>query len=329
MLDPVRVRSRRQFMPTEPTSYDVVAYPSCTHAQTHPDRMAVIGTLLGLSPAGVQRCRVLELGCGNGNNLVPMASGFPESEFVGIDLAAQPIIWGQGMIRELGLANVRLVQGDLMEIGKDWGRFDYIIAHGLYSWVPEAVRERLLALCRECLAPQGIAFVSYNAFPGGHLNQMVREMMLFHVRGFKAPEERVAQAQALVRFLSEALDTSDEYRLWLKAELKLILGHEEGHLYHDELAEINQPVYFTQFVEKAGAHGLQYLAEADYFELFDYGFKESARQIVERLGSNRILREQYLDFLKCRRFRQTLLCHAGLTLNPQPPPAAVTRFYVS
>src|SRR5260221_4442716 len=102
-------------MQNQPTSYDSVIYPSSTHPQTHPDRLAVIGSLFGLEPAPVNRCRVLELGCGNGTNLVPMAWGLPQSEFVGIDLAALPIARGQRMFSELGLKNVQLVQADLLQ----------------------------------------------------------------------------------------------------------------------------------------------------------------------------------------------------------------------
>src|SRR5260221_7836775 len=188
--------SHRHIMQNPPSSYDEVLYPSYTHSQTHPERLAVIGALLGLEPALPTRCRVLELGCGNGSNLVPMAWGLPRSEFVGIDLAGRPIAQGQSMVRELRLANVRLVHGNLTEITGEWGKFDYIIAHGLYSWVPPEVARQLLVICRTLLAAQGIAFVSYNALPGGHLRNLLREMMLFHVRGFEAPEERVKQAVA-------------------------------------------------------------------------------------------------------------------------------------
>jgi SAM-dependent methyltransferase len=314
---------------TQFTSYDLVVYPSYTHAQTHPDRLAVIGSLLGLEPAPVDHCRVLELACGTGSNLAPMAWGLPRSEFIGIDLAARPIAWGQQMIRDLGLTNIRLIQGSITEINHDWGKFDYIIAHGLYSWVAADIQKQVLAICRNSLAPRGIAFVSYNAFPGCHLRKMVREMMLFHVRSIDSADERVRQAQALVRFLAEGQETQEERRLWMKAELDQVLDHDQGHVYHDELADINEPLYFTQFMERATAHGLQYLAEADYFEMFDYGFKESVRQTLEGLGQNRILREQYLDFLKCRRFRQTLLCHREMRLPAEPQAQAVAGFVVS
>ena len=311
------------------TKYDVVAYPGYSHPQTLPDRLAVIGILSGLKPQRVDQCRLLELGCGDGTNLGPMASTLPKSEFLGLDLAAKPIARGQQMIREAGLTNIQLLQADLAEF-KGWGeKFDYIIAHGLYSWVPAGIRQRLLEICRDCLAPQGVAFVSYNSFPGAHLRKLVREMMLFHVRALESPPERVQQAQALLKFLADAQDDLGESRRWLKAELESVLDHEKGHLYHDELAEVNEPFYFTQFAAQAAAHGLQYLAEADYFEMFEHGLNEATREILKQLGPNRLLREQYLDFLKCRRFRQTLLCHQDLVLQDQPDPYTVTGFYIS
>jgi SAM-dependent methyltransferase len=314
---------------TPPTSYDVVAYPGYTHAQTHPNRLAVTGALFGLEPAPVTRCRVLELGCGNGSNLAPMAFGLPDSEFVGLDLAAQPIARGRHMIEGLGLKNIQLLHGDLAEFEGGPGKFDYLIAHGLYSWVPPKVRDRLLTLCRQCLAPHGIAFISYNALPGSHLRKMTRDMMMFHLRDLRDPDERVRQAQALARFLADAVDTADIYRLWLKSELETILRHEPGHLYHDELAEINEPFYFTQFVGHAASHGLKYLGEADYAEMFDHGFNEQTKSTLRQLAGDRILREQYLDFLRCRRFRQTLLCHAEAPVNPEPDAAKVAGFWIS
>jgi len=319
------------------TSYDAVLYPSYTHPQTHPDRLAVIGSLFGLEPAAVDRCRVLELGCGNGSNLVPMAYCLPASQFIGLDLAARPVAMGNAMIRELGLTNIKLIQANLTELNQPatsqaspaTGQFDYILAHGLYSWVPENVRRNLLAACHNLLTPQGIAFVSYNALPGGHLREMLREMMLFHVRGIDSPEERVRQATAFLGFLADAQETPDLYRVWMKAQLEGVLAHEPGHLFHDELAALNQSLYFTQFLEAARIHGLQYLGEADYFEMFDHSFNASTRQTLDQLAPNRILREQYLDFLKCRRFRQTLLCRQDLSVRGEPDSDKVARFLVS
>ncbi len=310
------------------TPYDRVTYPSYTHPQTHPDRLAVLGLLFGVSPSPLTRCRVLEIGCGNGANLAPMSWALPTSEFVGIDLALKPIQRGQQMTTDLGLKNLQLVQGSVAEVNAEWGRFDYIIAHGFYSWVPADVRQHVLRVCQELLNPHGIAFISYNTFPGCHLRQMLREMLLFHVRGFAEPSERVAQSLALAHFLAEAQDTRDEYRLWMKAELERFQQQARGHIYHDDLAEVNEPLHFTQFVSQAAAHGLQYLGEADYFEMSDHVFKDSVREMLSGLASNRIAREQYLDFLKCRRFRQTLLCRREVPLRPEAAGEKIVGFLV-
>ena len=145
--------------------------------QTHPDRLATVARLFGLAAAAPGACRVLELGCGDGGNLIPMALQLPRSEFTGIDLAGDAIHEGHVVVSALGLQNITLRQLDLMEAGPDLGEFDYIIAHGLYSWVPSEVRERLLRICRVNLAPSGVAYVSYNTYPGFHRREMFREMM--------------------------------------------------------------------------------------------------------------------------------------------------------
>jgi methyltransferase-like protein/SAM-dependent methyltransferase len=298
------------------TAYDEVLYSSYAFSQTHPDRLATLATLFGMNPTPVTQCRVLELGCGDGSNLVPMAYGLPGSEFVGVDLAARPIATGQEMIGTLGLKNITLHPLDVMTVTPDFGQFDYIIAHGLYSWIPPAVQEKVLSICQENLTPNGVAYVSYNAYPGGHLRQMVRGMMRFHVRHLTDATQQIAQSRALLKFLSDAQPESEAYGEFLKAELKRITSGDEGYIYHDDLAETNTPLYFYQFVEQAAQQGLQYLAEADFFEMQDHMFPSAMVETLRQMASTQlILKEQYADFLKCRKFRQTLLCHAGLQLD--------------
>ena len=183
--------------------YDEVAYPSLPIAHTHPDRLATVGMHFGMRPAAVERCRVLELGCSSGANLLAMAVGLPESEFVGVDLASKPIARGKAMVEALGLKNLNLRQADLLEMAPDYGKFDYIIAHGLYTWVPAPVRDQMMAICKASLAPQGIAYVSYDAFPGSYARVMVREMMLFHIRDFREPQQQLQQAVTLLKLLAK------------------------------------------------------------------------------------------------------------------------------
>ena len=162
------------------TSYDNVLYPSYTHPQTHPDRLATLATLFGLRPAPVATSRMLELACGQGGNLIPLAVSYPDSHCVGVDLSQRQIDSGQAVIEALGLTNIDLRPQSILDFPVDSGPFDYIIAHGVYSWVPEPVRDKILQICRDHLAPQGVAIVSYNTFPGWHQRRMIRDMMLFH-----------------------------------------------------------------------------------------------------------------------------------------------------
>ncbi|MBI4523611.1 MAG: methyltransferase regulatory domain-containing protein [Deltaproteobacteria bacterium] len=313
----------------KPNPYDELLYTGYPFAQSHPDRLATLAMLFGMKPAPVESCGILELGCGDGANLIPMAFGLPGSRLVGIDSAARSIAKGKAMADALGLRNISLHQLNVLEISPEFGQFDYIIAHGLYSWVPPAVQDKILSVCKMNLAPQGVAYVSYNTYPGGHLRQMIREMMLFHVRGMTDPLERIGQARGLVKFLSESQPQSDEYALLLQKELDRTLAREDHAIYHDDLAEINRPVYFREFIEHAARHGLQYLTEAHLLESQTSVFPPQVAEVLKQEGVSIIAQEQYLDFIKCRRFRQTLLCHDRIGLDRSFNAEPVRHFYIA
>jgi methyltransferase-like protein len=268
--------------------------------------------LHGLSPASVERCRVLEIACSDGANLIPMAYAIPSSEFVGFDLAGLPIERGQAKIRELGLRNVRLFQGDLLEAGAELGPFDFIIAHGLYAWVPEPVRDRLLALCGELLTAEGVAFISYNAMPGGHLRTMIREIMLSCTSGMEDPLERVQAGLGFLRFLIQSRPEGDLLRALLENQLARMEQRDAAGTRHDELTDAYQPVYFADFAGHAQRHGLQYLSEAELAPPTDPGYRTEIQAALEDAACGDSLRkEQLLDFVRMRAYRETLLCRAG------------------
>src|SRR5262245_61104912 len=193
------------------TPYDDVLYTGRPYPDSHTDRLAPVETLFGMKPAAIERCRVLEVACGDGANLVPMAYGLPESEFVGFDLAARPIAAGRRAAERLGLKNLTLVQRDVADFPTERARYDYIIAHGIYSWVPPEARDRLLGLVARHLAPNGVAFVSYNLYPGCHVRRMVWEMLRFHTDHLHDPQQRIAEAKTLARLLANGRSVHDEY----------------------------------------------------------------------------------------------------------------------
>jgi SAM-dependent methyltransferase len=230
-----------------------------------------------------------------------MAYGLPGSAFCGIDLSARAIAHAEELRAALALDNLDLRRADLTAPG-ELGTFDYIVCHGVYSWVEPHVRDALLAICAAHLAPHGIAYVSYDVFPGGHMREVTRQMLRWHLRGVADPAERIAQARALLTAVGEAGQPQAEWALRQSDEA----------LFHDELAEHHEAVLFADFIAHAERHGLAFLAEADVQEM-------QAGGLPRELTGDPIGREQYLDFFKGRMFRQTLLCHAAAERRAPTP----------
>jgi methyltransferase-like protein/2-polyprenyl-3-methyl-5-hydroxy-6-metoxy-1,4-benzoquinol methylase len=317
-------------MVTEPTSYDQIPYPAGAYPQSHPDRLAALGRLFGMTPPDVRNCRVLELGCADGSNLIPLACALEHSSFVGVDLSARQVLTGGEVISCLGLKNIELRAADLRTVDETCGTFDYIIAHGLYSWVPADVQEHILSICCERLSPQGVAYVSYNTYPGWRMRGMLRDMMLYHSRKFDKADEQVQQARALINWLAETVRSENSaYGMLLRAELEQMKGWQDTYFRHDSLEETNDPIYFHEFVERAEKHGLQYLAEAEFPTMLASNLAAPVDETLNRLGRNIIEMEQYMDFVRNRMFRQTLLCHREIKLSRSLGPWSLEHLYVA
>ena len=301
---------------TARTSYDEVPYPSYPMPQTCPDHLATVATLLGLSPPPSDRCRVLELGCASGGNLIPLALSLPESTFIGVDLSHEQIVDGQRVVDALGLQNIELRPLSILDVDESFGSFDYIICHGVYSWVPPEVQQKILGVCARQLVPDGVGYVSYNVHPGWHLRGMVRAMMRYHVGRFPAdsPESRIRRARDLLGFLVRAAPGQDRsYTLLLREQLELLQKHSDAYLFHEHLEEHNEPVWYLEFCERLATHGLRYLAEAEFGTMVaGTALAPDLQKELDALAPNLLEKEQYMDFVRNRTFRQTLVCHGRL-----------------
>jgi methyltransferase-like protein/cyclopropane fatty-acyl-phospholipid synthase-like methyltransferase len=312
------------------TSYDIVPYLSKPYAQSHPDRLATIATLAGLRPVPVVSSRVLELGCAAGGNLIPMALELPGSTFLGIDLSAKQVDEGRKTIADLGLKNIELIRKDIKEVGPETDSFDYIIVHGVFSWVPREVQDKILEVCSTHLAPDGVVYLSYNTLPGWHTRGVVRDLMTYHSRQFHDPRDKVGQAKALLEFVVRALEGQQTpYANLLRDELKLVQQVSDWYIYHDHLEDENHPLYFHEFVTRASAYGLRYLGEAEAHTMAPRSFAPAVQEVLQRISPDILRLEQYMDFLRNRMFRQTLLCHGALTPNYQLTPAHAHQFSVA
>ncbi|MBI2765246.1 MAG: methyltransferase regulatory domain-containing protein [Chloroflexi bacterium] len=307
-------------MPGEPrrNEYDRVPYPAMSIAYTHPDWMAVVAALFGVDGAPAGACRVLELGCGSGMNLIPMASGLPGSTFLGIDYTRRHIEEADAAVAEIGLANIRFAHADILSYDFSGREFDYIVCHGVYSWVPEAVRERVLAIFEECLAPDGVAYLSYNTYPGWHSRRAIRDALLFHTRHIDDPVARAEAAVEFVQLLSDAMPADSStfgfhlhnYRVGLEERRQR--GSERlAFMLHDELNDVNEPFYLHEVVEAAARHGLAYLADSEFQASMPGKLPPVPAEQFAAASNSPAELQQYIDFVQDRAFRRSLFARAG------------------
>lgn len=312
------------------TSYDRVPYKSHPFSQSHPNRLATIASLFGLQPPPIHSARVLELGCAGGGNLVPMAEQFPSCSFLGIDASSRQIADGQELLKEVGFSNVELRFQDILDFPAGEQKFDYIICHGVYSWVPDAVQQKILSICSQSLTSNGIAYVSYNTYPGWRMRGMIRDIMRYRAQFFDTPGEKLSQARGLLAFLSNSVKSENNpYGMMLRQELESLDRCDDWYLQHEHLEDINEPLYFHEFVRRADRVGLQYLGEADFGIMSVESFSPQIQGMLKSVSRDTVELEQYMDFLRNRSFRQTLFCHRDVQIVRDPQPTSLLRLQVA
>lgn len=323
MLSPHHTPAAEKF------SYDELPYDSHSYRDTHPDNLYVLGKLFNMDAPDYKTARVLELGCAGGGNLLPFAMAFPGSHCTGIDLSATEINEANRVKTEIGAKNITFLQKDIAEIGKDFGTFDYIIAHGVFSWVPESVRMKMLELCRNNLSENGLAMFSYNAYPGWHGVNPLRFIMRYHTQNLATPREKMAQSRSLLSFLAQNISQDQpQFRHFVEHEIKTINEAHDTYLYHDHLAEINNPLYFQEFADMLAMHGLQYIGDTSLQSMYLKNLGAAAEAQLTRIG-DQVRREQYMDFLLNRRFRMSVIAHRGARLDRRIKPETALDLYIT
>ena len=298
------------------SAYDSFQYENLPFRMSHPDWMATLGTLAGLRPPDVRTSRVLEIGCARGGHLIPLAELLSDATFVGIDLAASQIADARRDAAGVGLDNVEFHAVDVRDLPDDLGTFDYIVCHGVYSWVPDEAREAILRTCRDLLTPDGLAYVSYNTYPGWHARGMLRSMFARVVPEGEAPE-RARSARTFLELLDRFVPDTLPLQSWLQSEINMLRHYSDRYLFFEHLVEENTPFYFSDFVARARAFDLVHVGDAEVTAgLTRQVGEEGSQAITDRLRrgessyDTHVEAQQMLDHLTLRHFRRSLLTHA-------------------
>lgn len=298
------------------TIYSELGYKSMPFPYTTPATLEAYAALVGISAPNPKTARVLELGATYGGNIISQALFNPDATFVGIELSQEQVEKGNEVIANAGLTNVSLVQSDIASIGSEIGTFDYIIAHGVYSWVDDGVKDALLRLIDEHLAEDGIAYVSYNTYPGWHTMEEVRQLMMFSNRDKTQfnHKEKVLHGKTIGSIVGSQIlkyDNLKERNSKFLGALRSVMQKDEYYVGHDHLEPNNDPVYFYQFNDHLGAHNLAYLCDADLTLSMVRSFDADIADTLDKLAPNdHVAQEQYLDFMLDTTFRKSIICKA-------------------
>jgi len=292
-------------------AYDRQVYTSNAFWYASPGHLHAAAHLYGLKAPPLARARVLELGCAGGGNLLPFALAHPEAQVTGVDLSSVQVAHGQRVIDTLGVQNLRLRAMSLTDIAPDFGEFDYIIAHGVFSWVPPEVREAMMRILRDNLAPEGIGYISYNTYPGWKAGDIVRDAMLLHSHSVTREEDRLPAAKAMLNLLSEGIAPGNPLAPSLRAAVAQLRRQSDHYIAHEYLEAFNNPCYLLEFVNLADQSDLAHVGDAEpHAELAaSYGQQVQLNHSLVALGQAREMRQQYLDFAVGRNFRKSLLVH--------------------
>ena len=298
------------------TIYSELGYKSMPFPYTTPATLEAYAALVGISAPNPKTARVLELGATYGGNIISQALFNPDATFVGIELSQEQVEKGNEVIANAGLINVSLIQSDIASIGSEIGTFDYIIAHGVYSWVDDGVKDALLRLIDEHLAEDGIAYISYNTYPGWHTMDEVRQLMMFSNRDKTQfnHKEKVLHGKTIGSIVGSQIlkyDNLKERNSKFLGALRSVMQKDEYYVGHDHLEPNNDPVYFYQFNDHLGAHNLAYLCDADLTLSMVRSFDADIADTLDKLALNdHVAQEQYLDFMLDTTFRKSIICKA-------------------
>lgn len=309
------------------TSYDELPYPSFTFPQTNPDRLSTLAILHGLKPVSPSKCRYLELGCGDGTNIAYSATIFRDSEFFGIDLSTRHIDRARETSSVLDLNNTQFEAVDILDLdANELGEFDYVVAHGLFSWVPDSVRDRILELMRDCLTENGMGYISYNTYPGCYVRKIGWDLFGLRSKDAGDPMKKVESAKAVLPIIrSAAAEGSFQRFLYDEIESDLT-GKTISNIFHDDLADLNHPFYFLEFVRLIDNHGLRYVCEADPASVEEVSDPNLTKELAS-LSDDPLEREQYKDFIDLTKFRMSILCKNTTAPANAVLPEAIRRTY--
>lgn len=294
-------------------SYNSFLYVSKPFSSTNINNLQAKAKMYGLKPVPLKGARVLELGASCGGNIVTQALYYPETTFTGIDLSGVQVKHGNDIINAIGLKNVTLLEKDILDIDESFGTFDYIIVHGIWSWVPDVVKDKILSICNVNLSDNGIAYVSYNTYPGWKRLEQLRDIMLYSEKRAKDQDllERTLYTKSVLKMVADTMNIDDRSRAQSAYKINNIhnvLNSNDYYVAHEYLEAFNDPVYVSDFIDRARKQGCAYIGDEVLQRSFITWLADDVTNNIRALShDNYVDKEQFYDYVYDTQFRMSLL----------------------
>jgi len=285
-------------------SYDEVPYISKTFYNTQPNKLKSNLKLLNFETPDTETARVLEIGCSFGGNIIPFALANPKSKVIGLDLSKVQVDEGNKLIDSLGADNIKLYQKNIVDYKGEFGEFDYIICHGVYSWVPEDVQNAILDVIKKSLSKNGVAVISYNVYPGWKNMEIAKDIMTFRdkylsKKGVEVTNEnRVSFGKGAIEFILNHSQQNDR----VKKSIKEILNKNDYYILHEYFELYNKPLYIYNFAEKLKEYELVHVVDSQFMKSFPLLDEEVEKKINNECGEDYIAKEQYYDYINDKKY---------------------------
>lgn len=304
-------------------------YATYVNSLVHPERAAVIAHLFSLQPTAVNQARILELGCGDGSQLVALAETLPDTELIGLEHNVNHIDHANALKVYAKLNNIEFHQTDFLQINPDLGQFDYIIANNVLSWLPPASQNQFFAVCKQYLKSNGLILLNYNVYPGWNMRHIVRDMVQYHLSQFDDESKRQEQLRAILQFLQDTIkDSNAPYNKSLREEIATLMTLPNDFLQHELCAPACHPLYFHQFNALSHSHGLTYVGDVELHTMLASNMPEPAAEKLALLKDDMLRQEQFMDYVRNRYTRHSILSHADVAQRRALTADQLRDFYI-
>ncbi|WP_159994299.1 class I SAM-dependent methyltransferase [Roseomonas sp. 18066] len=296
-----------------------LVYPAQFHREMTPAWIDAVGRGLGFAAPEIGRpFRWCELGCGEGLNALVVAASHPQAQVVAIDANAAAIAGLAAAAQAAGLRNLVALQAefaDLPEAGP--GGFDFIVTHGVLSWVSDATRQAMLRFIDRALAPGGLVYAHYMTHPGLSAAVAAQQLVRRHAAtGDGDSAQRVQRGLALLSQLSQAgagfYTTYPQERQRLQAAA----GQRAETLAHELLAAHWRPFHVAAMLDEMAGIGLDYRGSATPPDNIDaVSLPAASRPLLAGLA-DRATAETLRDLARNQALRRDLYQRGGASLAP-------------